>query len=287
MTLGGLPPLIVFGVADWISWSAPFYSYFEAIRINLFEAKASMFGVKPPYWFVERVAQVWGGAFPILLALILARARRSKLWVGVALAIIASHSAIPHKEYRFIFPALACLIIVAAMATADLVRKLEAALPSRYAALLPAAAAAIWIAFSASLAFAPAFSSNWFRSRGTLEASVLLSRQSDMCGLLLYDHHWTTTGGYTYLHRNIPIYDLDFDHDRARRSTAAFNYILLKRSSVSEFEPEFRAQRCFGTGMPDDVCTIMRAGSCIRKKDIQPLLEQTGLGACVEDRAGC
>jgi hypothetical protein len=33
----------------------------------------------------------------------------------VALVIIASHMAIPHKEYRFVFPVFACLALVLAV----------------------------------------------------------------------------------------------------------------------------------------------------------------------------
>jgi hypothetical protein len=64
--------------------------------------------------FFEQLAEIWGGraardggADPA--------ARASALWIAVALVIIASHMAIPHKEYRFVFPVFACLALVVAV----------------------------------------------------------------------------------------------------------------------------------------------------------------------------
>ena len=125
LVLGGLAPLLVFGVADWLYWGAPFSSYVAALRIDLIDGKASIYGVESPAYFLEQLVDVWAGALPAMAALILLRARASALWIVVALVIIASHMAIPHKEYRFVFPAFACLALVAAMGSADLIERLR------------------------------------------------------------------------------------------------------------------------------------------------------------------
>ena len=70
------------------------------------------------------------------------------------------------------------------------------------------ATAGTWVAVSAALAFAPAFRSEWFTSRDLIEAEFLLAKQPSLCGILLYDYEWWETGGYAYLHRNVPFYEL-------------------------------------------------------------------------------
>jgi len=114
-----------FLLGDWLFWGAPFSSYAAALRIDLIEGKASIFGVEPPVYYFEQLAAIWAGALPAMAALILLRARTSALWIVVALVIIASHTAIPHKEYRFVFPAFACLALVAAMGSADLIERMR------------------------------------------------------------------------------------------------------------------------------------------------------------------
>jgi GPI mannosyltransferase 3 len=158
MALGGLAPLLVFGVADWLYWGAPFSSYVVALRIDLIDGKASIYGVESPAYFLEQLADIWAGALPAMAALILLRARASALWIVVALVIIASHMAIPHKEYRFVFPSFACLALVAAMGSADLIERIRR-LPGsdRAGRVLVAMGAALWVGTSVALAFAPGF----------------------------------------------------------------------------------------------------------------------------------
>ena len=126
MAVGALMPVAVFGVADAVVWGEPFHSYFETVRLNLFQGVASDFGTAPFDWYLRLLAAQWSYATPFLLLLILLRTRSSALWILVALGILLTHSAIPHKEYRFIFPVSACLIVVAAMASADLSESLRA-----------------------------------------------------------------------------------------------------------------------------------------------------------------
>jgi GPI mannosyltransferase 3 len=127
LAVGALTPVIVFGIADTIVWGGLFHSYIEAIRVNLVQGVASeCCGTKPFGWYFHQLTARWSYAAPLFLLLILLRTRSSMLWVLVALSILLTHSVIPHKEYRFVFPAFACLIVVAAMGSADLIESLRA-----------------------------------------------------------------------------------------------------------------------------------------------------------------
>jgi hypothetical protein len=278
MGLGGLVPLLVFGAADWLYWGAPFSSYVAALRIDLIDGKASNYGIESPAYYIAQLADVWAGALPAMAALVLVRARASALWITVALVIIASHMAIPHKEYRFVFPAFACLVVVAAMGSADLIERLRklagAGVPGR---ALVALGGALWVGTSASLAFAPGFQDEWLEAGDLIAAELKLARQADLCGVLFYNHDWAQTGGYAHLHRDVPIYALADDQDSARESTSAFNAIVLTRESLDDFTPQFTLQECSGED-DDDVCIMRRDGDCTPAPDLEvnAMLGRTG-----------
>jgi hypothetical protein len=263
MTLGGIPPLLMFALADWIAWGSPFHSYIAAVQLNLFEGKASTFGTSPAFWYFKSIGIFWSVATPAILGLVAIRVRSSAIWLGVAFCIIASHSLIPHKEYRFIFPAMACLVLIAAMGSADLIEIVRVRLRPHSARYLVAGGAALWVAVSTSLAFSSGFSSQWYRARDLIETEYWLAAQPDLCGLLIYDrgidyeHSAFDSGGYSHLHRPVPLRLLGHEPDVAKRSSRAFNYIVLSRSSVVDFQPDFTLVKCM-----HNVCVIKRAGSC-------------------------
>jgi GPI mannosyltransferase 3 len=271
MALGGLVPLVVFGAADWTYWGAPFSSYVAALRVDLVEGRASHFGVSPSAFYFEELAARWAGALPAMAALIVLRARSSALWIAVALAIIAVHMAIPHKEYRFVFPAFACLAVVAAMGSADLVERLRAG-----SALPVALGAALWVGTSATLAFAPGFSDEWIEARDVIAAELELAHAETLCGVLFYNQDWAGSGGYTYLHRDVPLYALMNDQEAAQRSTEAFDAIVLTRAALDDF-PQFTLQDCSGEE-EDDVCIVKREGQCTSAPDLEvnAMLRRTG-----------
>ena len=266
MALGGLAPLLVFGAADWLFWGAPFSSYLAALRIDLIDGKASSFGVQSPAYYFEQLADTWAGALPAMAALILLRARTSVLWIVVALVILAGHMAIPHKEYRFVFPAFACLALVAAMGSADLIERMRQ-LPGPGRALV-AMGAVLWAGTSLALAFAPGFKDEWLEVGDVIAASFKLAHEPDLCGVLFYNHDWASTGGYAHLHRNVPIFALEGAQDTAQQSTAAFNAIILTRGSLDDFMPQYTLQECSGDD-DDDVCILKRDGVCTRAPDLE------------------
>ena len=267
MGLGGLAPLFVFGAADWLYWGAPFSSYLTALRVDLIDGRASSFGVEPAGFYIGQLMDVWAGALPVMAALVLLRARASALWVAAALAIIAVHMAIPHKEYRFVFPAFACLALVAAMGAADLIERLRAP-PPRAGGALVGIAAALWVATSATLAFAPGFSDEWFEARDLIAAEFDLAHDAELCGVLFYDDDWTSTGGYAHLHRDVPLYALANDQETARQATAAFNAVVLRRGSLADFTPQFTAQECSGDA-DEDLCITRRDGGCTPAPELE------------------
>jgi hypothetical protein len=269
MMVGGLVPVLIFAGADWLYWGAPFSSYAEALRIDLIDDKASSFGVEPPWFYAVELNEVWAGALPVMATLAVLSWRSSALFIVAALAIIAGHMAIPHKEYRFVFPAFACLAVAAAMGSAHLIEHLRERMGSATASrALATLAAALWVGTSAALAAAPGFADEWFEARNLIEASFKLAHMDDLCGLLFYNDDWASTGGYAHLHRDVPIYALENDQETAQRSTAAFNAIVIARGSLDDFDPQFKLQECSGEE-DDAVCIMTREGSCTPAPELE------------------
>ena len=264
MALGGLIPLVVFGIADRLVWGGFFHSYVAAVQANLFEGVASSFGTAPAGAYARWLIVQWRYAFPVLWALIIVRGRASAMWIVAAIVIIVVHSAIPHKEYRFVFPAFACLVIVAAMGAADLLEMARHRLAPMMHRALVSATALLWVAASAALAFTGTFHDWWYTARPEIMASFALAKAPDLCGVLFYDDWWFATGGYAYLHRDVPFYS--FDHRTTPRnliaSSASFNAVVAARSSVPDFAKDFHVQKCFSAPGSEDLCVMRRAGTC-------------------------
>ena len=166
---------------------------------------------------------------------------------------------------------IACLAVAAAMGSADLIERLRGLGGSakETGGALVALAATLWVGVSGALAAAPGFNDEWFAARDLIEAAFKLAHEPDLCGVLFYNDDWATTGGYAHLHRNVPIFALHDDQDRARQSTAAFNAIVLTRASLDDFMPQFAVQECRGEDYDDDVCVMRREGACTPAPDLE------------------
>ena len=276
MLLGAALPIVGFGLADWITWGSPFHSQIAAFRVNVVENKASFYGVQPVYWYALKLIYTWGGALPVILALIAVRYRTVLMWFLVAAAIIATHTLIGHKEYRFIFPATACLAVAAALSTADLLEIAVRTVAIGRRTALTACAMVLWVATSVCLAVAPAFRPNWRLLGDGIGTFFWLSQQSNLCGLWLYDYGWWQIGGYSYLHHHVPIYDVGSAPDES-----AINYIMLRRRSLPGLpglEGTYALQRCTGYDDPEDLCVVVRSGSCAADSSNRSLQFEQHLG---------
>ena len=264
LLLGSSGALLIFGLADWIAWGSPFHSYIATVRINLFEGKASQFGTEPFFYYFEVIAALWWIATLTIVGLVALRIRNSALWIGVALCIIAAHALIPHKEYRFIFPATACLVIVAVMASADFIEAAKARVQPRLTRSLAAAGVAFWVVLSVVLASSQGFAYQWYRARDLINAQYWLAAQPDLCGVAMldrgidYGNSAFDSGGNAFLHRNVPMLLYGHTPDEAKRKSHAFNYIVLARASIGDFSPEYRLVKC-----NNNVCVVKRPGGCV------------------------
>lgn len=255
------------GTLDLFTWQYPFQSVWYGFYVNVVEGKSLLWGAHPWYHYLAVGARVWSWAAPVLAALVLLGARQSFLLLLTAAAVVATHSLVAHKEYRFVYPALPMFIIAAGCGLGLLQRWIARVTVPRWPAR--AALAAILLAcYLTSLTLAPRFEashtgvqlpadgpSHWHYFRAPLRFFQALSRDETACGVGLHHIHWALTGGYAYLHRNIPLFPVDSARALRERSPG-FNY-LLTRGIAARKAGEFSLQSCEGS-----YCLYRRPGPC-------------------------
>src|SRR5207247_974229 len=117
---------------------------------------------------------MWSVAIVLLLFAIWQGWRHAPLLLATAVANIAFHSVIGHKEYRFIFLSVALFIIIAALGAADWVQWLRTKPAWRRWALPPVAGG--WALISGALAATGTMPDNWVRGTGAAEPAAATRR---------------------------------------------------------------------------------------------------------------
>jgi hypothetical protein len=122
-------PVFLAGGLDWFTWGQPFRSFWLNVYLNVFRGVAAQtFGASPAGFFVYILGLDWLWTLPVIILLAYRGGRFLKLPGVLAVVIVLTHSLIAHKEYRFIFPAIALAIPLAGVGLAGLrLRRREAA----------------------------------------------------------------------------------------------------------------------------------------------------------------
>ncbi|MHB1843671.1 MAG: glycosyltransferase family protein [Deltaproteobacteria bacterium] len=220
------------GLLDRLTWGDWFHSARVYLEFNLLAHGAARFGTAP-FLFYGRV--LWtscGAAIAIYALLALASARRAPMLLLAGAAFFLVHSAIDHKEIRFILPFLPFLGASAGVglqALSELTLGPVVAAGVGALALLslgPAARLRGRTFAELGQGFAP--DSPAIDFSGPVNRLLFAAgRLPDLCGLKVEQTHLAWTGGYAYLHRRVPLY-YPSGPDRA---SGRFNYAVGRATS--------------------------------------------------------
>jgi len=198
----------LFGLIDRLTWGGWFSSVAVYLRANVLEGLASAQGTAPLSYY-PRVSWTSMGVPLILLApLSLAAARRAPALFWSAAAFVLLHAAIPHKEIRFLMPALPLFCALAGIG----LEAVGARFGARAAAAACLAACALGLIRYPRLTLADlgqdaAPGAGAFDEPGDLNRLLLDAHdQNDVCGLRVETAELQWTGAYTYFHRPAPLY---------------------------------------------------------------------------------
>jgi phosphatidylinositol glycan class B len=236
LSIGAIGLLVAGGLLDWVTWGHPFQSLFEYLRFNLVNDGANQWGVAKRGFFLRTMLASNGWAVLILVLGFVAGLRRTWPVALLVLVFLGVHSSIPHKELRFLYPIQAEFLMCAAVGLSALVHRIPHPLPRRLAAgaalalglLLAFAVQAPRVTFAdigqrmdGAASGGPTSDLVWgaFDERNLLFDKARMHK--DLCGLVVPGMNAYWTGGYTYLHRPVPII-----WTGAMRDLAAANYAI-------------------------------------------------------------
>ena len=109
--------------------------------------------------------------------------------------------------------------------------------------------------FLVSSALLAAHCADWYKTRWGDGAFDRLSREPAVCGVGIYRRIWWESGGYTHLHRNVPIIAMESAAQLAN-DAPAFNALIAPADSPG-LPSGFTQSQCW-----EGVCLLERPGAC-------------------------
>jgi 4-amino-4-deoxy-L-arabinose transferase-like glycosyltransferase len=263
LLIGAVMPILVYAIVDWVTLSIPFISFVRYFTSNINEGRARSYGVAPWYAYVVQIVHdCWPLLIPALLGL-----RRSPLLGWLLLVLLGTHSLIGHKEMRYLylaFPLLSTLFAIGCAEAATLLRLQHGWLRALILAGIFAVVAII------SWRDGVAATRNEV-GRGTMHYMAAVATDQAICGVGLYRLHWTWTGGYTTLHRNVPLIILSAPQQLFSDATQ-FNLLLTDRQPFTP-PPGFVFAGC-----DEEACSYSRRSECAPAgpDEVNAYLRRTG-----------
>jgi phosphatidylinositol glycan class B len=240
LCIAALATALAGGMLDWVTWGRPFHSLLTYVDFNLLRNGASTFGVEPFGYYVKSLWDSTGPALALLAPLALLGAWQAPALALSVLGYLLAHSLIPHKELRFLVPALPLGCVLVGIGADQLARRAD-----KYVTFW-------WLGLSASaLAMAFSLSRLTYRRMGQYldtprgarsvwssdeETNLLLAdagKKPDLCGLGVLGLRPAFTGGYTYFHKPVPL----LYRRQLCEAGPSVNYVMLPYYLVDSLLP--------------------------------------------------
>ncbi|MGI8936357.1 MAG: hypothetical protein ACR2FS_20030 [Phormidesmis sp.] len=240
--------LAVIGLVGWLddyTWGSYFVSYRNNYLYNRVYKVSSLWGEGRAWGYLADLAMYSGGVFWVAIATSLF-SRKPRPWLILALlaSVVVPHSAIAHKEYRFIFAAVPICLLLSAFAIDALWTTSKE--PATSAARKRSQGSRNWGRFILGLmAFYTSgvlLVTSFFLDpqADQLQAYLYLNDQPELVSVLNLSSDWYHTGGYYYLHRDVPIYlPTHIDSIQADEWARYVSHVVCDRDQapIPEFTP--------------------------------------------------
>jgi hypothetical protein len=214
---------LLFGGLDALQWGDAFHSARAYLRFNLVEGGAATFGVEPASAYARTAFHALGGLLLLALCAAWSRGRAAALVAACAAVFVGAHVLQPHKEFRFLLPALPLVLALGAAGLARL-RHASALAPVLTAVALLTQPPAWSLSFhQLGIPLEPASGPAWDDGGSVNRLLALAGRRADVCGLLLRGRELGYSGAYSWFDASAPLYDAR----QPPRADEAWNVVIL------------------------------------------------------------
>jgi hypothetical protein len=226
------------GLLDWWTWGAPFASFWRYLRFNVVDGGAVAFGTSPWDYYIRHLVSANGPFVLLAGAGLVVAARRAPWLVATVASYVLLHSVVGHKELRFVMPIVPLALGLAGAGLGAVVDAVfgAGAGPSwdRYGGMRAVWARPAVLALTAFLAAAFTYSTGretlgrlgeprpelsrdlpWHHVESWNRLLSAVGRQTSVCGVIVAPLNIVFTGGYSYLHRNVPLWNSDWEAIRS------------------------------------------------------------------------
>lgn len=251
----------------------PFQWALTNIGQNLVADRASGYGVSGMLAYLKGYADYWHWVLFAMLWLALIGMQRARPLAIAAAVTLVLHMLIPHKEYRFILLTTCTIVILAALASLDMLRSIRRAPKLRRHAVIMLCAA--WALTSLTLALIDPQVKRWTAFGNAFAATREIANDPGACGIFVADRAdilWLST--YTALHRAVPI-GMPVDHPTLpplSRVAPGANWIIADAADAPPPPPGYERRQCYTIGEENmaalsrpgtrTLCTFHRPGRC-------------------------
>lgn len=221
---------LAFGLLDKLTWGRWFHSAIVYLDFNLVQGKAATFGTEAFDYYPRILRRAMPGLSLLVAALALVGLLRARGLSALTAAFVLLHAYQPHKELRFLVPAMPLLAALAAVGLDSVLHVLRGFPARATATVAVVAAAALSGAGSGALTFGELgqyervrpHDSAWDDQGPVNRLLEAAGRQDDVCGLKVETVHQAWTGGYSYFHRNAPLYP----HNGPPRGSGRYSHVI-------------------------------------------------------------
>ena len=265
---GGAIPVVAAGLLDWATYTYPFQSFIFNVWANLVGGVSAHYGVQPLYYYADLEAHYLGGTLAVLAVLALLGAQLRPLPLLLAVVIIGTHSALGHKEYRFLAPALPFVVVSVGLGASRIIAWLQRQSGAAGRTALVATALVLFAFASWAQALEGPFRREWFRGSGEIAAARSIAAMSDVCGIGAYGIDGSALAGMARYHHDVPVYTVS-KPERFVQDAVSFNVLIAPDDHLPP-AAGFAMAGCwangfneasFNTRMPH-ICVLVRPGAC-------------------------
>jgi|GEM_PF-1384306 len=266
--LGALPALALGAISDLAAGAVPYAWIVKNISMNITEGRASSYGVSGPLEYVRffLLRAMPAGIVVLALAVLAPRQYRPVLWSALFLVVV--HSFIAHKEYRFIHVAVMALIVLAAIGSVELAKRLRAG-RTELSAMALATLCAGWVALSL-FAYHRSGGEEAIRDGHRVAGyAVQAANLPETCGIAVAEDERKDLAT-VYMPRAMPLYLFPNPMNNGTKpfepdALAAFNAVIV--TGDAKLPESYRKVGCdtgieADTGKPKRVCLLVRKGGC-------------------------